>query len=112
MTAPISRTVHRPTAAGRLRWLPAHGYGNGLDDDAWAPALEVDARIMALLLEAFRAAGVPAYVATERPSEAAGEAWPSYRIWVGTSAYGRAEDVLIEVMPALLRHLPGDEPSP
>jgi hypothetical protein len=90
---------------GRLWWLPAHGHGNGLDDQAWAPVLDVDASIMGPLLEALRAAGVPAYAATDRPSQSMQGDWPTYRIWVGTSAYGRAEDTLITVMPALLRHL-------
>ncbi len=37
MTAPISRPAEQAARPGRLWWLPAGGYGNGLDDDAWVP---------------------------------------------------------------------------
>jgi len=105
----VSRPVQQLWRFGRLWWLPANGYGNGLDDDGWAPILEVDARITAPLLESFRAAGVPAYAAPVHPRSHAlaafTERWPAYRVWVGTSAYARAEQTLLSVMPALTRQL-------
>ena len=109
MTAPNARPMWRPGQMGRRYWLPDHGYGNGLDDYAWAPLLDVDARILATLLEALAAAGVPGYAAPlrrgGRPPDAPAGLWPSYRLWVGTSAYGTAEDTLMAVLPRLQRAL-------
>jgi hypothetical protein len=105
MSASISRPVQRPQRLDRLWWLPPGGQGNGIDDRAWAPVLEVDADLVPPLLEAFRAAGVPAYAAraqaalSRRATRTA--AARCYRIWVGTSAYGRAEETLIVVMRSL-----------
>jgi hypothetical protein len=63
-------SVSRPTAAaqrfGRLCWLPSGGIGNGVDDDAWAPTLQVNADHVTPLLAALREAGVPAYAARRR----------------------------------------------
>jgi hypothetical protein len=71
MTVPVSRPVARLGRFGRLWWLPAGGHGNGLDDCAWAPVLQVSGQI------------------------------------VGASAYGRAEAVLLAVMPRLAREAAG-----
>ena len=63
MTAPVSRSDgqhERHGRPGRLWWLPAGGDGNGLDDQAWAPVLEVSRRVVPALLDALAAAGVPA----------------------------------------------------
>ena len=104
MTAPVSRPLSHAGEPGRLWWLPAGGHGNGLDDDAWAPVLEISPQIVPALLEVLREAGVPAYAApaytrprcrTEHPE--------SYRLWVGASAYGEAERALITAMPHLAR---------
>jgi hypothetical protein len=115
MTAPISRPTWHLGPASRRYWLPDNGYGNGLDDHAWAPILDVDARIVAPLLEALRAAGVPAYAAPERLTALRrirpDDMWPAYRLWVGTSAHGTAEDTLMAVLPRLLRELPDDRRS-
>ena len=109
MTAPHARPMWRPGQMDRRYWLPDHGYGNGLDDRAWAPILDVDVRIVAVLLDALRAADVPGYAARPRPGgqppHAPAEPWPSYRLWVGTSAYGTAEDTLMAVLPRLQRAL-------
>ncbi|PZF86077.1 hypothetical protein [Jiangella anatolica] len=103
MTSAEFRPVAAPATLGRLWWLPSHGYGNGLDDHAWAPVLDVDARVAMILLDAFRAAGVPAYTASLTPhTHASRDGWATYRIWVGSSAYGRAEDTLLAVMPGLI----------
>jgi hypothetical protein len=107
MTAPVSRPVAHAGQRGRLWWLPADGHGNGLDDDAWAPILEISRQIAPALLEVLRQVGVPAYAAPARPPgarlrERAGKP-ESYRLWVGASAYGEAEKALLTAMPYLTR---------
>jgi hypothetical protein len=107
MTAPVSRPVAHSGRFGRLWWLPAGGHGNGLDDESWAPVLEVSRQIVPTLLGVLRHAGVPAYVAPAdstrtRLREAKGRP-ESYQLWVGASAYGEAETVLMTVMPYLAR---------
>jgi hypothetical protein len=107
MTASISRPVQQTTRPGRLWWLPVGGQGNGLDDDAWAPVLEVSQRIVVIVLSALGDAGVPAYAAPARPFAArlrdTTHRPESWQLWVGTSAYGEAEAVLMAVMPDLAR---------
>jgi hypothetical protein len=107
MTAPVSRPVAHAGRFGRLWWLPAGGHGNGLDDESWAPVLEVSRQIVPTLLGVLRQAGVPAYVAPAdstrtRLREAKGRP-ESYQLWVGASAYCEAETVLMTVMPYLAR---------
>ncbi len=107
MTASALQSVDLGPCA-RLWWLPAGGQGNDLDDTAWAPVLELCHRDVPAVLAALRAGRVPAYAA---PCESArsvpshqGPDRRSWRLWVGTSAYGTAEVVLLAVMPALVRH--------
>jgi hypothetical protein len=107
MSASVSRPVPHAGRPGRLWWLPPDGYGNGLDDEAWAPVLEVSQRIVSALLALLREAGVPAYAAPARSGAArlrdrTGRP-ESYRLWVGASAYGEAETALVVVMPYLAR---------
>jgi len=102
------RSVANPENFGRLWWLPSRGRGNGLSDAGWAPIADVEAFIVAPLLAELRIAGVPAHAAPVpvRPSQllrgrpASGA---RYRLWVGTSAYSRAEDLLRVRIPALSR---------
>lgn len=104
MTPSVSRSLHARRCES-LWWLPSGGHGNGLRDAGWAPVLEVPAGIVGPLLEAFRSAGVPAYASpahTVATRLAHRESALACRLWVGTSAYGRAEDVLLTVMPALM----------
>jgi hypothetical protein len=107
MTAPVSRSAEQAAGPGRLWWLPAGGYGNGLDDDAWAPVLEISAQIVADVLRALADAAVPGYAAPARlPShhlQGRSRQPETYRLWVGASAHGRAEEVLLAVMPRLAR---------
>lgn len=108
MTAPaMSRTAERTTRRGRLWWLPAGGQGNGLDDGAWAPVLVVSRQVIPDLLAALGDAGVPAYAAPARPVAGRlrdnGQRPESCQLWMGTSAYGEAEAVLLAVMPGLAR---------
>jgi hypothetical protein len=106
--ASISRPVAQPQRFGRLWWLPSGGIGNGIGDDAWAPILEVSADLVEPLLAALRDAGVPGYAAAaprrwKRRRRARNE--PVYRLWVGSSAHGRAEETLIRAL-ARLGHPP------
>jgi hypothetical protein len=92
MPASVSKPIAQPQRFGRLWWLPSGGIGNGIDDDAWAPILEVRADQVTSLLAALREAGVPAHAARRRAVE------PSYQLWVGSSAHGRAEETLIRTL--------------
>jgi len=107
MTAPISRPAEQSTRPGRLWWLPAGGSGNGLDDAAWAPVLEISEQIVPDVLRALADAGVPGYAAPAHPpGHRLRDRSPqpeTYWLWVGASAHGRAEEVLIAVMPRLAR---------
>ena len=107
MTAQVSRPAGQSASLGRLWWLPAGGHGNGLDDDAWAPVLEISEQIVADVLRALADAGVPGYAA---PAHLPGYRLrirsrqpETYRLWAGASAHGRAEEVLLSVMPRLAR---------
>jgi hypothetical protein len=107
MTAPMSRPAEQAARPGRLWWLPSGGYGNGLDDDAWAPILEISEHVIPAVLRTLGEAGVPAYAApartgatrlrdrTRRPE--------GYQLWVGARFYGRAELTLVQAMPELAR---------
>ena len=94
-----------PPTTWTLRPWPR--WKNGLDDDAWAPVLEVSQRIVPLLLLALRDAAVPAYAAPARPAAArlrdTTRRPESWQLWVGASAYGEAETALMAVMPNLAR---------
>ena len=63
MSAPVSRPAEQAGRRGCLWWLPSRGCSNGLDDDAWAPVLEVSERGVPPLLRVLGEAGVPAYAA-------------------------------------------------
>jgi len=107
MTAPISRPAEQPASPGRLWWLPAGGYGNGLDDDAWAPVLELSEHVVPDVLRALADAAVPGYAAPAHPAgyrlRDRSRRPGTYRLWVGASAHGRAEEVLVAIMPRLAR---------
>ena len=104
MTAPVSRPVAHAGRLGRLWWLPAGGHSNGLDDESGAPVLEVRRQSVPALLGVLRRAGVPAYAAPARTRLRDDKGRPeSYQLWVGASAYGEAETVLMTVMPYLAR---------
>jgi hypothetical protein len=107
MTAATTRPVQQPAGQfARLWWLPADGYGSGLGDSSWAPALEISGQVVPQVLSALRDAGVPGYGA---PAGVAG--WlrdrsgrpAGWRLWVGASGYGRAEATLLAAMPSLAR---------
>jgi hypothetical protein len=107
MTAPVSRPAEQAGRPGRLWWLPVGGYGNGLDDTAWAPVLEISEHVVADVLGALADAGVPGYAAPARPPgywlRDRSRRPRTWRLWVGASAHGRAEEVLVAVMPRLAR---------
>ena len=50
MAASVSRPAEQTGRRGRLWWLPSGGYGNGLDDDAWVPVLEVSEQVVPTVL--------------------------------------------------------------
>lgn len=105
MTAPVSRPAPRYGGFGRLWWLPSGGFGNGLDDESWAPILEISERVVPQVLSTLRQAEVPAYAAPARPvagrlRDRSGRP-PGYQLWVGGSAYGEAESALLALMPSL-----------
>lgn len=101
------RPLVRVGQFGRLWWLPGGGCGNGLDDRAWAPILEISEEVVPRMLSALREAEVPAYASPARPAserlrDRAGRP-ADWRLWVGASAYGRAEAALVAVMPQVAR---------
>jgi hypothetical protein len=107
MAASVSRPVQDAVRPGRLWWLPAGGYGNGLDDRSWAPVLEISEQAVPRVLSVLREAGVPAYAAPARPASVwlrdnSGQP-ADYQLWAGASAYGTAEAVLVAAMPSLAR---------
>jgi hypothetical protein len=107
MVASVSRPATQTGRRGRLWWLPPGGYGNGLDDDAWAPVLEVSEQVVPAVLRALGEVGVPAYAAPARSGANRLKRRTSrpegYQLWVGASVYGRAESTLVKVMPDLKR---------
>jgi hypothetical protein len=101
MTESISRPDEQAWRRGRLWWLPPGGYRNGLNDDAWAPVLEISERAVPTVLCALAEASVPAHAApansgTDRVKDQAQRPGP-YQLWVGASAYGRAEAALLRL---------------
>jgi hypothetical protein len=102
-----SKPLLRTGPGGRLWRLPAGGRGNGLDADSWAPVLEISEQVAPRLLSVLRDAGVPAYAAPARSAAArlrdcSGRP-AGCRLWVGASAYARAETALVTAMPSLVR---------
>jgi len=105
MAESVSRPDQQTGRRGRLWWLPPGGYRNGLDDEAWAPALEISERVVPTVLCALAEADVPAYAApassgTSRLKDHTQRPEP-YQLWVGASAYRRAEETLVRLMPYL-----------
>jgi hypothetical protein len=110
MSASPTRPLHQPERFGRLWWLPCNGQGNGLSDAAWAPIADVDGAVVPSLLAELRADAVPAYAApiSGRPGPRSRRSpkirtQRRYSLWVGTSAYGRAEETLRLALSASLR---------
>ena len=107
MTSAASKPLQCAGRAGRLWWLPAGGRGNGLYDDSWAPVLQVSDDVVPRVLKVLRDAGVPAYAAPARSATARlrdRSGLPAgCQLWVGASAYARAETALVTAMPSLVR---------
>jgi hypothetical protein len=107
VTSAASKPLRHPGQSGRLWWLPSGGRDNGLDADSWAPVLEISDEVVPRVLGLLRDAGVPAYAAPARPAAArlrdrSGRP-VGCQLWVGASAYARAETALVTVMPSLVR---------
>jgi len=90
MAASVSRPAGQLSRFGRLWWLPAGGHGSGLNDQAWAPALQISE----LMVPRLRHAAVPAYTARVRPvprrRRGRGQQPGSCQLYAGTCACGRA----------------------
>jgi hypothetical protein len=103
MSPVMLRSVEELGRFGRLCWLPAGGRGNGLGDGAWTPVLQISEAAVAQVLAALAAAMVPAFAAPAHParprSPVLAREPATCQLWVGTSAYGRAEAVLLAIMP-------------
>lgn len=108
MGASVTRPAEqRAGDFARLWWLPSGGYGNELGDDSWVPVLQISEQVVPRVLSALREAGVPGYAAPARPASGRlanrSQQPDSWQLWVGASGYGRAETVLLAVMPSLAR---------
>jgi hypothetical protein len=74
-------------------WLPAGGFGNGLDDASWVAVVDVsDEQVAHEVLDKMLSAGVPAYAATlprpeaVRPHSRRAVGVPApFRIWAGAT---------------------------
>jgi hypothetical protein len=103
---PVSRPATRASQPDSLGWLPAGGYGNGLDDDSWVPVLVISEQVVTRVLKVLQAEMVPAYAAPTTPAgwlrDRSGQP-AGYQLWVGATAYGRAEAALLAVMPSVAR---------
>jgi hypothetical protein len=95
----------------RIWWLPAGGFGNGVDDAAWVAAVDVLGEPVAReVLTQLAAAAVPAYAAPLRHLEAGraptrhgpGGDTQVFRVWVGSSRFGGARDALLVLLPGLV----------
>lgn len=106
MGAPYSSPWRHFPVMLRAYWLPFGGVGNGLEAETWATLIDTDASELILLLDTLREAGIPAYAA-RRDKVGRRISSSVFRIWVGTWAHARAEDVIRE---ALLRHRQPDRP--
>lgn len=111
MTGSAHHVIHHLGDRGPAFWLPPAGWGNRLRDDSWAPLVDVSSEVAAnLILLAFLEAGVPGYAARVKPPGRASvrlgyREVHRVRIWVGCSAYGRAETTLMHLVPTLVKRL-------
>jgi hypothetical protein len=113
MSGSDHRVIRDLGSFGRLWWLPAGGRGNGLDDASWLAVLDVDGDVPAAqILDAMHAAHVPAYAAhltgaahagAPRFERLRGEPVMPVRIWVGSTRFGMARDVLLVLLPEIIR---------
>ena len=95
-------------------WLPPGGFGNGLTATAWAQIADLTEDNVAEVIFSLTESGIPAYVAAlgRRPgTRAGGFRRTKYRLWVASTSYGRAQDVLMPLYRAFEhpadRHEPG-----
>jgi hypothetical protein len=107
MAAPAPKLMERASQPHNLGWLPAGGYGNGLNDNSWAPVLVISEQVVPQVLKALQAALVPAYAAPTCPAagwlrDRSGQP-ADCQLWVGATAYGRAEAALLAAMPSVAR---------
>jgi hypothetical protein len=77
-------------------WLPPGGFDNGLTASAWAEIADLTEDKLADVLFALAEADIAGYVAVPHP--AAVQQPVSYRLWVDSLRYRRAEDLLMELL--------------
>jgi len=107
MAGSSHHVVHDLTRFGRPFWLPPGGWGNGLEDTAWAAVVDVNGEHAAsVILMRLREAHVPGYAAGLRPAlRTRRGSRPSarpVRIWVGAASYGRGQSAVLEMLPDLV----------
>ena len=85
---------------GRAYWLPPFGQGNGLDALFWAPLAELPGDRVDAVLDALRAADIPAWAAVARRSRPAGSpaAGRSHDLWVASVQVDEAQDVVLRML--------------
>jgi membrane-associated phospholipid phosphatase len=68
MAAPVLMPAARSSQSHSLGWLPAGGYGNGLDDNSWVPVLVISEQVVPKVLGVLQAALVPAHAGPTNPA--------------------------------------------
>ena len=91
-------------------WLPPGGHGNDLTAVGWAPVADLPAAIIEAVLDLLSTAGIPAYTApaplpVRNTLPAAPQRGDLWRLWVGSTSFAHAENLLVDRLPALLSSL-------
>ncbi len=98
----MSGTQHIPDPGSDWRkafWVPPNGFGNGVGAEAWAELADLPEEELASVLFTLVEAGIGGYVAVPRALR--GRSPLMYRLWVDSLQYGRAEDILMELLATL-----------
>ncbi len=91
-----------------LRRVPR---ANGLDAETWVPLGLVEERIVTELLARLRQDRVPAFCAWIRTGWRIPPRPSRWCLWIGYCSYWRADEILGELVPLLLRPEREDWPS-
>jgi hypothetical protein len=84
---------------GRAYQLPPFGRGNGIEALFWTSLARLPAERVDEVLDALRAADIPAWAAPARGG-AARPADPPHDLWVASAQLDPAQDVLMQVLRA------------
>jgi hypothetical protein len=79
-------------------WLPPGGRDNGVWADTWVVIADLDADDTTEVLNRLAEADVGGYVAIPGGRRARAKGPVCYGLWVDLMQYGRAEDVLMQVL--------------